>query len=166
MTLLKLISDIERIASEQPCINAIVRDSVLNVNKVPDNKYGTFVWTQGQHSGGIGTDWQTFRFTLFYIDRVTADGGNVPEVQSVGVTCLANIARSIAEELGLDTLDWTIDTFTHRFTDNCAGAYMTVALPVMQDSICAERYEGLPYLLTAEGWKVIDASGAFIIVRE
>lgn len=141
MTLLETIQLIERIAQAQPCVNEVVRDSVLRLNETPANRYGAFVWTQGQHSASLATDVQTFRFTFFYVDRVTETRDNVPAVQSVGVDCLGNIIRTLAEALEVDTLDWTIDTFTQRFTDDCAGAYATISLPVAVSYACPEGYE-------------------------
>ena len=90
----------------------------------------------------------------------------MPEVQSVGVSTLSNIIRRLADELEIDALDWTIDTFTHRFTDNCAGAYASVDIPVGVDYACGVEYDAGGYLLTAEGWKVVTSDGAYVLVRQ
>lgn len=167
MTLLQTIDLIEAIAKEQPSVNMIVRDDVYGLNKVADNRYGAFIWQQSQHRGSLADDVQTFGFTLFYVDRIVADGANVPEVQSVGVSTLSNIIRRFADELELDALDWTIDTFTHRFTDNCAGAYASVSFPVGVDYACGKDYLADAIgLHTAEGWQVVTADGAYVLVRE
>lgn len=139
MTLLHITRLIEGIASRQPSVNMVVRDSVLKLNDTPANKYGAFVWTQGQHGESIDTDMRTFRFTFFYVDRLTFDKGNQTEVQSVGIDTLGNIIRALAEEC--DITSWTIDTFTQRFKDECAGAYATLEMRVPIGTACAEDYE-------------------------
>jgi len=140
MTLLEFIRVIEGVAADQPAVNMIVRDSVLRCNDHPNDRYGAFVWTQGQHSESADSDFRTFRFSLFYVDRLTADKSNQAECQSVGVEVLGNIIRTIAEEF--DTAgSWSIDTFTQRFTDECAGAWASVGFLVPIGSPCPAAFE-------------------------
>lgn len=162
MTLLQLINQIEDYASQCPTINTIVRENVFDLNKVPDTKYGAFVWTQGQHSGTTTNDIQQFRFSFFYVDRLTFDKSNQQEIQSVGIETLKNIVRLLAEDLDINS--WTIDTFTQRFTDECAGAYLTLTIGVPEDYVCGEIYGN--FLLDSNGWKVVDVDGAYILVRQ
>lgn len=138
MTLLETIRAIEVAASRQPSVNMIVRDDVFRLNTIPDAKYGVFAWTQGQHE--IRDDLQTFAFTFFYVDRLTADKGNEIEVQSVGVQTLGNILRSL-EDLGIFSGTWTAQAFSQRFLDECAGVFASVRLEVPTGWICPEEFE-------------------------
>ena len=140
MTLLEFIKILEGVASAQPAVNMVVQDSVLRLNDNPADRYGAFVWTQGQHSEGMGNDYRIFRFSLFYVDRLLHDRSNQTEIQSVGVEVLSNVIRTISEEFEVVT-DWSIDTFTQRFTDECAGAWATVAFLVPIGGVCPEIFE-------------------------
>lgn len=144
MTLLQLSRLIEEAASRQPAINMIVRDNVLKLNDLPDCLYGAFVWTQGQHRCNIndnGASITKYTFTLFYIDRMNEDGSNATEVQSTGNDVLGNILRDLAEDL--DVSEWTVNTFTQRFKDVCAGAYATITLTLPAGS-CADHFCDVP----------------------
>lgn len=143
MTLLETIRIFEGVASRQPSVNMIVRNDVFRLNTYADAKYGVFAWTQGQHE--IREDLQTFVFTFFYVDRLTADKGNEIEVQSVGVQTLGNILRSL-EDLGIFPGTWTAQTFNQRFLDECAGVFASVRLEVPTDWICPEDGgDGFPF---------------------
>ena len=139
MTLLETIRLIERVASGQPAVNMIVENDIFRLNACPDAKYGVFGWTQGQHSGTADGSLQTFAFSFFYVDRLTADKGNEIEVQSVGVETLANILRTLADA-GVVVGDWSMQVFNQRFLDECAGVYTTVALDVPVLGLCGEAF--------------------------
>lgn len=144
MTLLEFIKILEGVASRQPAVKMIVRDSVLRLNDNPSDKYGAFVWTQGQHTEGLDSDFRTLRFSLFYVDRLLNDKSNQAEIQSTGIEVLSNTIRTLANEFEVNT--WSIDTFTQRFTDECAGAWATVAFLVPVNGTCpAEFGTGMPY---------------------
>lgn len=137
MTLLETINAIEGAASHQPSVNMIVRNDIFRLNTHPDAKYGVFAWTQGQHE--IGMDLQTFVFTFFYVDRLTADKANEVEVQSVGVQTIGNILR-LLDEWGIPYADWTAQTFNQRFLDECAGVFCSVRLQTPVDWTCPADY--------------------------
>lgn len=161
MTLLEFIKVIEGVAASQPAVNMIVRDSVLRVNDNPNDRYGAFVWTQGQHSETLDNDFRTFRFSLFYVDRLLHDNSNRTEIQSTGVEVLSNIIRVLAEDF--DVREWNIDTFTQRFTDECAGAWATVSFLVPLNAPCPHYLTH--YLLTSEGEYVKDVNGRKVMVK-
>lgn len=138
MTLLETIRAIERTAVRQPAVNTVVRNDVLRLNTLPDVRYGVVVWTQGQHV--IGPDIHTYAFTLFYVDRLTADKSNEVEVQSVGIQTLGNIIASLADA-GIYAEDsWSAQTFNQRFEDECAGVFASVRLQVPADWVCPETW--------------------------
>ena len=83
MTLSDTIRLIETVAAGQPSVHSIIRNDIFRLNALPDAKYAAFGWTQGQHSTSIDANLYTFRFTFFYIDRLTEDMGNQVEVQTV-----------------------------------------------------------------------------------
>ena len=140
MTLSQVIHTIELVAGGQPTIHSIVRNDIFRLNTYPDAKYGVFGWTQGQHASEIGSSLITYRFTFFYIDRLTHDLGNQIEIQSVGIQALDNILR-LLENAGLySSSEVTYTTFNQRFQDECAGVFASVAFQVPVQGMCGESF--------------------------
>lgn len=142
MTLLDTIRLIESAASAQPSVKMIVRQDARRLNDCADALYGAFAWVQGQHTSTAGSGVVSYNFTLFYIDRLTFDKGNETEIQSVGVSTLGNILRTLADSEGVVGVGDTVFTpFDYRFADECAGVYCTVRVDVPEDSVCGEDYD-------------------------
>jgi hypothetical protein len=141
MTLYELVRKIERIASAQPTVNMIVENDIDKLNSVADAQYGIFAFVQGQHSSRANSDWVTYSLTLYYVDRLTEDGSNLLEVQSVGVQTLDNIVKDLAQsESQVVVENYSFQPFLHSFADNCAGVYMTVSIQTLRNTLCAEHY--------------------------
>ena len=139
MTLLDLIHEIEGIAKTQPQVAEIIGGDIYRLNERADALYGVFAWTQGQHTSDIMDDTTAYSFTLFYVDRTTADKSNTAEVQSVGIQVLTNILRTlISKSVGVGLA--TFQPFTERFSDECAGVYCTVTLTVDNDYNCEQTF--------------------------
>lgn len=141
MTLKELIRRMEVIASFQPYVKMCVENDVFRLNTYADAKYGVFAFTQGQHTTTMDSSLMSYSFTLFYVDRLTADKSNQIEVQSVGIQVLNNILRSL-EEMGVDSDNITFQTFNQRFLDECAGVFANVTFTVPKDSRCADSSYG------------------------
>jgi hypothetical protein len=88
----------------------------------------------------VGDNLLHFGFTFFYVDRLAADKSNEVEVQSEGMNVLMNVVVELAE-LGIMGDEWTARTFTQRFADLCAGAYLNVTLEVTADWTCPVDYD-------------------------
>lgn len=140
MTLAQVITRMKEIAGKQPAVSLIIDNDIFRLNATPDARYGVFAYTQQTHSGTVDGNFHRFAFTLFYVDRLNEDRSNEIEVQSVGVQVLESIIRTLAEE-GIYAGDYTIQTFTQRFLDECAGAFANATFEVLQDTLCVEDYE-------------------------
>ena len=141
MTLYELVRKIERIASAQPSINMIVENDIDKLNAVGEAQYGVFAFVQGQHSTSANSDWMTYSLTLYYIDRLTEDDSNLLEVQSVGVQTLDNIVRILAQDdPHISVGNYTFQPFSHSFTDECAGVYITVSIQALRCGMCADKH--------------------------
>lgn len=140
MTLTDTIRLIELVASGQPPVKSIVRNDIFRLNALPDAKYGVFGWVQGNHSGSLDSSFYTYRFTFFYIDRLTADQSNELEVQSVGIQVLDNILRTLEENNAVPSGEWQFTTFNQRFLDECAGVFCTVGLEVPVNGLCSDTF--------------------------
>lgn len=163
MTLKEIINAIEVTAASQPCVEQIVREDVFRINSLVDRRYGIFAWLQGQHESNVATGLNRYNFTLFYVDRLTADHSNALDVQSAGCTVLDNIVRTLDNE-GIPADSFTIQPFTQRFTDECAGVFVTVTFEVPVDTLCPEAFEDGNYLLDANGLFIITSDGKKIQV--
>lgn len=143
MTLYDLVRYMESVASAQPPINMIVENDIDKLNAIADAQYGVFAFVQGQHSTSGNSDWITYAFTLYYIDRLTEDDSNMLEIQSVGVQTLDNILRSMGQSSeGLIVGNYSFQPFLHSFADKCAGVYVTVNIQALRGSNCPETYTG------------------------
>ena len=138
MTLLEVIKALEDTAKVQPSVKMVVANDIFRLNAIPDAKYGVFAWTQQQHT--IEDGFALFAFALFYVDRLTEDKGNEAEVQSVGVSTLANIIASLEDRGIFPEGSWTAQTFNQRFMDECAGVYASVRFRVPLTTLCADDY--------------------------
>lgn len=139
MTLAETIKVLEGVAMEQPAVNMIVRNDVFRINAAPSVKYGVFAWLQREHRYNVGTDSMHYSFTLFYVDRLTEDGGNEIDIQSTGISTLTNIIKALGDyDIETDE-DYYFTAFNQRFLDVCAGVYCNVGLDVPA-SPCAEGF--------------------------
>lgn len=142
MTLLDTIQVLEGLAAAQPSVRMIVRQDARRLNDCPDAVYGAFAWVQGTHTRTTeGT--MVYSFSLFYIDRLTADRSNETEIQSVGVQTLDNIVRGLLEVEGVyDVTDVAFTPFDYRFADECAGVYTTTRIEVaVTGGVCESDYD-------------------------
>ena len=131
---------IETVAAGQPPVKSIVRNDIFRLNALPDAKYSVFGWTQGNHTSNGDSSFYVYRFTFFYIDRLTADRKNEIEIQSVGIRVLDNILRTLADNGAEPTGEWQFTTFNQRFADECAGVFCTVGIEVPVNGLCSDTY--------------------------
>lgn len=134
MTLRELYTALEGYALSIPDIRTTVENDVLKINQMRSVEYGVFAITQNSHSSD--SERLTFNLNLFYIDRLVNSGENEVQIQSHAIDMLRQVLNLAAED-GLLVGDAQYNTFTQRFQDLCAGAWVTVsfAFPV---SDCVE----------------------------
>lgn len=138
MTLLEVINLLQWVAKNQPNVNGIVESGdVYDLNKEEyTQKYAAFCVQQNTHT--ISEDYSTYRFTLFYVDRLTLDKSNKHEIQSTACEFFQNLIKVLMQKF--DGLNWTngdVTTFTEKFSAECAGAFMTCAITTKNQSVCA-----------------------------
>ena len=141
MNLIQVIRLIESVASAQPSVRMIVENDIFRLNAKSDAMYGVFSFVQGQHSSSVDSSFINYMFTLYYVDRLTANKDNQIEVQSVGIETLDNIIRLLDDEGVMAEDGYTFQVFTQRFLDECAGVFCNVTLQVPVSTLCADEYE-------------------------
>lgn len=137
MTLYDIIKALEDIALDQPSIKMIVPDDIFDLNDRGDTVFGVFGYAQGQHTAN--GNFITYGFTLFYVDRLTEDKGNRQHIQSTGIATLSNVLYTLGEEFPVEVVSSTFDSFTERFSDECAGVMATVSIAAPRPIICATK---------------------------
>jgi len=140
MNLIQTIRAIEKTAALQPNVGTVVRNDVFRLNASPVVRYGVVAWLQNEHTSNADTGIITYNFTLFYVDRLTANKSNEIAIQSDGIETLENILQNLPA-LGLYPSDYSFRTFNQRFSDECAGVFCNVSIEAAKDTICAEAYE-------------------------
>lgn len=144
MTLLETISLLNMAAASNPNINGIVESGdIYDLSKDEfQQKYSAFCVTQGIHT--IGEQFSTYRFTLFYVDRLTLDKSNKIQIHSTAMEFFQNLVTTLvmlSSEYKCDFEYGDVHTFTERFSAECAGAYMDCYVTTTNTSLCPIWYE-------------------------
>ena len=139
MTLKDIINKIKEAAASLPGVNSAEEGNIYDLmNGNRQVKYASVVITQGTHR--YGDNQMLYSFNIFYIDRLVDDlESNRLEIQSNGIEVLKNIINQICEEENVDRTEATIEVWTEKFSDLCAGAYAQVTFQVPTDD-CFESY--------------------------
>ena len=91
-------------------------------------------------------------FTLFYVDRLLDNNANTLEIQSNGLTILKQIAVSLDEDYNVSFKSKTFTPFTEKFSDLCAGVYMTATIAIESDVQCdSDTFDGKVITLSQNG---------------
>lgn len=126
MTLQEIITYILNIAKKQHNIKTVGEGDIYSLNSLPNIDYGVFYITQSNHT--ISADTTTYNLVLYYVDRLLNDDTNRLQIHSQGILEINHILNIIDDELDVDIDDVNITTFTHKFTDNCAGVFANVTI--------------------------------------
>ena len=106
----------------------------FNSNKYP--AFHLFLDNMIQTSNSI-----TYNLVLFYIDILLQDRSNKITIQSDGLEILKSIIASIDVDLDVTKISTLVSpfrytTFTEKYTDECAGAFVQFALMYNNDTHC------------------------------
>lgn len=138
MTLNEIKETLEHYATQQPNVNSIVKSgNIYDISK--DNyerKFSAFcVSEEPPHE--LDGDFITYNLVLVYTDRLTQDRSNTTEVKSVAIETITKVINKMKQLSMVDVTQATdITTFTERFSEECAGAYIGVRIQTTTESIC------------------------------
>lgn len=141
MTLYEVVDSFLNIAKNVPNINYVGQGDIYSLNTLPNVEYGVFFITQTNHQMSENTI--TYNLTLFYVDRLKADGSNKLQIQSQGISTLGNIINLFS--LHNDEVDIEYDiqytTFLQRFADECSGVFCNVNITTDNNvGLCGFEY--------------------------
>lgn len=158
MTYLQILNTIKDTALAQPNVNSVVRE-FLDLNR-EDAKYSAVVIQDrdGTRDRIVENDYITYTWHLGYVDRLTYDGSNRDDIISTGINVINNIVNTIRNtwfpELEVSVVD-RINTFDQRFTAQCAGVYVVLAVNAQVsdcvDSESTDLYDTYDAKITANG---------------
>lgn len=158
MTYLQIINTIKNTALAQPNVNSVVRE-FLDLNR-EDAKYSAVVIQDrdGNRDRIAEQDYVTYTWHLGYVDRLTYDESNRDDIISTGINIINNIVNTIRNtwfpELEVSIVD-RINTFDQRFTAQCAGVYVVLAVNAQVsdciDSESTDLYDTYDVKITANG---------------
>lgn len=158
MTYLQILNTIKDTALAQPNVNSVVRE-FLDLNR-EDAKYSAVVIQDrdGSRDRIVEQDYITYTWHLGYVDRLTFDESNRDDIISTGINIINNIVNTIRNtwfpELEVSVVD-RINTFDQRFTAQCAGVYVVLAVnaPVSDciDSESTDLYDTYTATITENG---------------
>ena len=158
MTYLQIINLIKDTALAQPNVNSVVRE-FLDLNR-EDAKYSAIVIQDrdGARDRNEEQDYITYTWHLGYVDRLTYDESNRDDIISTGINIINNIVNTIRNtwfpELEVSIVD-RINTFDQRFTAQCAGVYVVLAVNAQVsdciDSESTDLYDTYDAKITANG---------------
>lgn len=94
--------------------------------------------------------------TLFYVDRLLVNQSNKTSIQSVAVSVLRDMLQAL--NVDVDTIEY--NTFTEKFTDLCAGAYVDCQIPIDFTSLCEDNFEMKVKSITENGIYEIEGYSA------
>ena len=158
VTYLQILNIIKDTALAQPNVNSVVRE-FLDLNR-EDAKYSAIV-IQDRDGSRDRTEEQnyiTYTWHLGYVDRLTYDESNRDDIISTGINIINNIVNTIRNtwfpELEVSIVD-RINTFDQRFTAQCAGVYVVLAVNAQVsdcvDSESTDLYDTYDAKITANG---------------
>lgn len=128
MTLYEIVNELIDIAKKQPNINHCGEGDIYELNSKPNINYSVFWVTQQNHSQGENT--VSYNLILYYVDRLMNDASNRLKVQSQGmleINNIINIFNQMNQDIQIE-YDINYTTFTHRFSDECAGVFANVTI--------------------------------------
>ena len=158
MTYLQIINLLKDTALAQPNVNSVVRE-FLDLNR-EDAKYSAVVIQDrdGSRDRNEEQDYVTYTWHLGYVDRLTYDESNRDDIISTGINIINNIVNTIRNtwfpELEVSIID-RINTFDQRFTAQCAGVYVVLAVNAQMsdcvDSESTDLYDTYDAKITENG---------------
>lgn len=158
LTYLQILNIIKDTALAQPNVNSVVRE-FLDLNR-EDAKYSAVVIQDrdGSRDRIVEQDWNTYTWHLGYVDRLTYDESNRDDIISTGINIINNIVNTIRNtwfpELEVSIID-RFSTFNQRFTAQCAGVYVVLAVNAQVsdciDSESTDLYDTYDAKITTNG---------------
>lgn len=152
MNYYNVVDNIKNACLSHPMVRSFGYGSDILINSEVAVQYAACVLIPEIHTAR--SNYNTFSFSLCYIDRLRQDRTNKLEVQSDAISVLQEITSKIIAEWMYDMVvgyRYTdqVTVFTDQFSDECAGAYIDIHIDVQsgeceyyniqEDNDCSEN---------------------------
>lgn len=133
MKLKEIIMTIKEFSLDYRNINSFFEGDIYdNLNGTQQVDYTSVVVTQAPHNFYFQEEYMKLNFNVFYVDRLTSNGDNRLDVQSAACDFFYRLIQYL-EDKYIIVEDYMITTFQEKFSDLCAGAYLTFAVRIKLD---------------------------------
>ena len=122
-----LIETLKNLSASHEVIQEFGEGDVYEYMNSGVHKYPCLFMTMSNINSDVSST--DYNFTLFYIDRLTNDGGNRIYTQSTGISVIRQMLIkliSLNPDVELTSANYTL--FTEKFADYCGGAFCNVVL--------------------------------------
>lgn len=140
MTLKQLLKEIGELAINQKCCNySAAGTSLSEINPIQVDYYPVlFTSPTGNHR--VKENTTEYEITLYWMERLLEDSSNDIDIFSTAIEQLKNIIigiRSINGVVGVD-FNYNIRNFadTEKMNDRVAGAYATIEIEAINETLC------------------------------
>ena len=130
-----IVNNILTIAQSHKLIQEVYYGSIYDFENNGVRKYSNFVLTENT-AVTDENDVTTYNFTAFVTDRLLVNESNKLEVQSISKTILEEIIVKLNEIFTIENITFTF--WTDKFTDVCAGCYVTFDLLAEAEVVCVD----------------------------
>ena len=141
MTLQNLLYKISEIAIAQDIIHFAAAGTDIYALNALTIKDWPVLFTSPTGSHNVKENTTEFSLTFYYLDRLLEGNSNELDILSVSIEQLKSLLKIIAQIDGVVNIDveYQITNFTETeaFNDRVCGAYTTVMVEVVNDTICA-----------------------------
>lgn len=164
MNFINLIKEIELLAVKHNLVSSFVEgDNVFEVNS-SDNLYPVVYLTSKPHQLGHPTS--TYNFYIYYVDRLLEDKSNRLFIQNAGMKAINDLILDIIELEKTDcAYPIAINTFTEKFTDECAGVWAEISIESYNDMTECNKMSYSVGIITEDGEQIITENQEKVIVE-
>lgn len=164
MYYIRLIKEIEILAVKHNLVSSFVEgDNVFEINS-NDNLYPVVYLTSKPHQLGHPTS--IYNFYVYYVDRLLEDKSNRLYIQNSGMKTINDLILDIIEFEKTDcTYPISINTFTEKFTDECAGVWAEISIETYNDMNECNKLTNIVSIITEDGEQIITEQDSLVVVE-
>lgn len=143
MNLRILLKNIGELAEAQKLVNFSAAGTSLDQINGKEIEWYPLLFSSPTGAHTVMQNTTRYELTLYYIDRLLTDYSNDIDVFSSSIENLKNIINGIKDIPGVVEIEdmYVIRNFTNteKMNDSLAGAYATIRVKVVNDTVCLDE---------------------------
>lgn len=140
MTLKQLLKEIGELAINQKCCNYSAAGTSLDELNPIQVDYYPVLFTSPTGNHRVRENTTQYNITLYWVERLLEDNSNDVDIFSTAIEQLKNIIIGIRKIAGVVDVNFNYDirnfATTEKMNDRLAGAYCTVQIEVVNETLC------------------------------